>query len=107
MTEGSGSGAGSESGSIPLSYGSGSGTRRPINTWIRVDSDPQHCLKLLLLARQRDVEELLLLANVTERGADVPLKVVPLEAKLFRRHCVGGVAVGSLAGKGLYEQVRT
>jgi hypothetical protein len=68
-----------------------------------VDSDPQHCLKLLLLARQRDVEELFLLANVTKGGADVPLKVVPLEAKLFRRHCVvGGVAaVGSLVEKGL------
>jgi hypothetical protein len=59
----------------------------------------QPCLELLLLARQRDVKELLLLANVTERGADVPLKVVPLEAKLFRRHCV--VTVGSLVGKGL------
>ncbi len=64
-------------------------------------------LELLLLARQRNVEELLLLANVTKGRADVPLKVVPLEAKLFRRHCVGVFAVGYLVGKGLYEQAGT
>jgi hypothetical protein len=67
----------------------------------------QPCLQLLLLARQRDVKELFLLANVTKGGADVPLEVVPLEAKLFRRHCVVVAAVESLVGKGLYEQAGT
>jgi hypothetical protein len=35
MTEGSGSRAGSGSGSIPLTNGSGFGSRRPKNMWIR------------------------------------------------------------------------
>jgi hypothetical protein len=35
MIEGSGSGAGSRSGSIPLTSGSGFGSGRPKNTWIR------------------------------------------------------------------------
>jgi hypothetical protein len=35
MIEGSGTRAGSESGSIPLTNGSGSGSRRPKNMWIQ------------------------------------------------------------------------
>lgn len=44
-------------------------------------------LQLVVLAGQRDVEELLLLANVAKGGAYVSLKVVPLETELFRGHC--------------------
>jgi hypothetical protein len=36
VIEGSGPGAGSESGSIPLTNGSGAGSRRPKNMWIRI-----------------------------------------------------------------------
>ena len=49
--------------------------------------------QLLILTGQRDVEELLLFANVPKCRADVPLKVVPLEAELFRRHGVGSAVL--------------
>ena len=41
-------------------------------------------LQLLLVAGQRDIEEVLVLPQFTECTADVALKVVPTEAKLFR-----------------------
>ncbi len=51
-------------GSMPLNYGSGSGSRRPRNRWIRnqeaqnqvdpdPDSDPQHCNKYVQVVARR------------------------------------------------------
>ena len=60
--------------------------------WAGAQDDPVG-RQLLILTGQRDVEELLLFANVPKCRADVPLKVVPLEAELFRRHGVGSAVL--------------
>ena len=48
---------------------------------------------LVVLAGQGHVEQLRVVPQLTERGADVRLEIVPLEAKLFRTH---GVMNGQL-----------
>ena len=71
---------------IPAKNGSEEGAARAEHELVR-----GHLL--VVLARQGHVEQLRVVPQLTERGADVRLEIVPLEAKLFRTH---GVVNGRL-----------
>ena len=67
--------------SLPTKNGSEEGAARAEHELVR-----GHLL--VVLARQGHVEQLRVVPQLTERGADVRLEIVPLEAKLFRTHGV-------------------